>query len=103
VATNIRGRIIEFTKKLHCMACTTERHDTYEVSKTGQFSLKGRAYHYADGYQVHRGNAIATDQARDALLMRELQSSLDTEMANRLLNMRPAAQRQQPLLRVVGR
>lgn len=101
VATGPRGRIMEFTRTLSCMSCTTQRLDTYTVRKNGSFEFKGRKYEYADGYQVHRGNPIETEQARDALLVKELSSSLDTELLNRLLGMRPEAQRQ-PLLRVVA-
>jgi hypothetical protein len=101
VATNARGRIMEFTRTLHCAACTTNRLDTYEVKRNGKFSFKSRKYEYADGYQVHRGNPIDTEAVRDALLMKEMHASLDAELLNRLLNMRPDAQAQ-PLLKVVG-
>jgi hypothetical protein len=101
VATNARGRIMEFTRTLHCAACTTNRLDTYEVTKSGKFRFKSRKYDYADGYQVHRGNPIDSEAARDALLMREMRASLDVELMTRLLNMRPDVQNQ-PLLKVVG-
>lgn len=101
VATNVRGRIVEFTRTLHCAACTTNRLDTYEVTRNGKFRFKNRKYEYADGYQVHRGNPIDSELMRDALLMKEMRASLDGELMNRLLNMRPDAQAQ-PLLKVVG-
>lgn len=97
VATGPRGRILEFTRTLSCMSCTTQRLDTYLVKKNGSFEFKGRDYKYAEGYQVHRGNPIATNEARDALLLRELKSSLDNELLNRLLGMRPEARPQTPL------
>lgn len=97
------GRVIEFTKKLSCLACTTCRLDTYRVTKAGGFIFEGRKYEYADGYQVHRGNPIKMDAARDALLRKELAAQLDSELANRLLNMRPEARQQSrpPKLRAV--
>jgi hypothetical protein len=57
-------------------------------------SLRTHKYEYADGYQVTRGHPIKTDVARDALLRRELAAQLDSELANRLLNMRPEARQQ---------
>lgn len=100
VATGQRGRIIEFTRTLSCMSCTTQRLDTYAVRKGGTFEFVSRKYEYADGYQVHRGNPIASDKARDALLIKELKSSLDAELLNRLLGMRPEARKQQSHLRI---
>lgn len=98
------GRVIEFTKKLRCLACTTVRKDTYRVTKSGRFVFEHRHYEYADGYQVRRGNAIATDVARDRLLRKELAEQLDSELANRLLNMKPEARKvARPVkLRAVG-
>lgn len=94
IVTGPRGRVIEFTKKLSCLACTTCRLDTYRVTKSGRFVFEGHKYEYADGYQVSRGNAIKTDVARDALLRKELAAQLDSELANRLLNMRPETRQQ---------
>jgi hypothetical protein len=90
-----RGRLIEFTQVLSCMSCTTQRHTTYEVTRTGHFRRKGAPqYKYAEGYQVHRGNPIELDDARDELIMRQLKQSLDAELMNRLENMRLIAGKQ---------
>lgn len=90
VATGPRGRIIEFERVLHCVACTTDRIETFRVTSTGKFQRTGHPkYNYADGYQVHRGTPIDTDRMRDQLLLKELTASLDAELLNRLLNMRP--------------
>lgn len=97
VATGPRGKIIEFTRTLSCMSCTTQREDTYTVKGNGHFEFQRRAYKYAEGYQVHRGNPIATEEARDALLLKELSSSLDAELLNRLLGMRPSVRPKTPL------
>jgi hypothetical protein len=97
VATGPRGKIIEFTRTLSCMSCTTQRLDTYTVKSNGRFEFQRRAYQYAEGYQVHRGNPIATEEARDALLVKELSSSLDKELLNRLLGMRPEKRSRNPL------
>lgn len=84
-----RGRLIEFTQVLSCMSCTTQRLQTYEVTRSGHFKRKGSTqYKYAEGYQVHRGNPIELDEARDELIMRQLKQSLDSELMNRLENMR---------------
>lgn len=86
-------RIIEFKQTLHCSICTTNRVDTYEVTPQGRFVRKGQPhYEYADGYQLHRGSQVDLDTARDELLMRELSGSLDNELMNRLLGMRPDVQ-----------
>ena len=86
-------RIIEFKQTLHCSICTTNRVDTYEVTKEGRFVRKGQPhYDYAPGYQLSRGNTVPLDDARDELLMRELSGSLDNELMNRLLGMRPDVQ-----------
>jgi hypothetical protein len=108
VATGPRGRIIEFERVLHCAGCTTDRIETFTVTKSGRFQRKGHPkYVYADGYQVHRGNPIDTDRMRDQLLVKELTASLDAELLNRLLNMRPEARKQveaqgKPLRAVAG-
>lgn len=95
-------RIIEFTQVLHCSICKTDRKDTYEVTREGRFVRKGHPqYEYADGYQISRGNHVSLDDARDELLMRELGRSLDNELMNRLLAMRPDAREAQPRLRIV--
>lgn len=105
VTTNRNGRIIEFQRVYHCMLCTTDRIDTFEVTRAGRFHKKGHShYRYAEGYQLHRGNKIPLEQAKDELLMRELRRSLDAELAGRLLNMKPEAKaKAKPVkLRVVG-
>lgn len=95
-------RIIEFTQVLHCAICKTDRKDTYEVTRDGRFVRKGHPqYEYADGYQLSRGAHVTLDEARDELLMRELTRSLDTELLNRLMNMRPDAQQHVTRLRAV--
>lgn len=96
-------RIIEFTQILHCAVCTTDRHDTYEVTASGHFNRKATEYKYPDGYQLHRGGAATwtVADARDELITRELMGSLDNELMNRLLGMRPEFQNR-PTLRVVG-
>lgn len=86
-------RISEFQRTLHCIGCTTSRIDTYRVKRDGSFEFVGHKYEYADGYQVSRGNKIETGVARDRLIMMELAQSLDTELLERFLNMRPDAQR----------
>lgn len=101
-------RITEFTRRLHCVGCTTNRIDHYRVKRDGSFEFVKHTYDYAEGYQVSRGNPIATAEARDRLIMMELGQSLDAELLNRFLNMRPDAQdamRQgaEPRLRVVGK
>lgn len=95
VTTGPRGKVIEFTRTLHCVGCTTDRIETYTVTKSGRFQRRGTPqYKYADGYQVSRGNPIETDEVRDRLLHMELAESLDKELLNRLLNMRPEARTQ---------
>jgi hypothetical protein len=109
VTTNVRGRIVEFVQIMHCAVCTTNRMDTYEVTKTGRFKLKGRRYEYADGYQLHAHGKVALDEARDELLMRELSQSLASELEHRQMFQKLLAQREpkakgpvQRLLRVVS-
>lgn len=101
IATN-GDRIIEFTQILHCAICTTDRKDTYEVTKDARFVRKGHPqYEYADGYQLSRGSQVSLDDARDELLMRQLGQQLDAELMNRLLGMRPEAQQEVRRLRAV--
>lgn len=105
VTTNRSGRIIEFKRVMHCALCTADRIDTFEVTKSGRFRRKGNPqYRYAEGYQLHRGNRIKLEAARDELLMRELRRDLSAELLARLEGMRPAARKEvKPVkLRVVG-
>lgn len=105
VTTNRNGRIIEFRRVMHCSLCTADRVETFEVTKSGRFRRKGQPhYRYAEGYQLHRGNKIKLDEARDELLMRELRRDLDAELFGRLIGMRPEAREKvKPVkLRVVG-
>lgn len=96
-------RVTEFRQILHCAICTTQRIDRYRVTDSGRFERIGHPqYDYAPGYELHRGSKFATDEARDELLLRELGGSINTELMNRLLSMRPDVQREIPRLRVVG-
>lgn len=104
VTTNRNGRIVEFKQKLTCPRCTCTATDTYEVTRAGRLKRKGqRQYDYADGYQMRRGVKVPLEEAREALVMRELSRSLDAELMARLRGMRPDARKAAgPKLRIVG-
>lgn len=98
IATNVRGRVVEFTRTLSCMACTTQRDDVYSVKPTGKFVKIRTQYHYADGYQMRRGGQIELDAARDALIMKELERTVEAELFHRIQGMRTPEARAQNVL-----
>lgn len=94
IATNTRGRIIEFTRTRTCISCATQSDTVFTVEKDGSFVFQKRRYRYSEGYIIRKGTQLhdlmrkdprsVRARLREELFFREMVADLDAELTHRL-------------------
>jgi hypothetical protein len=78
IVRNTAGDIVQFSRRMTCSHCRTERHDTYDR----RMSLTARQYLYPDEYQTSGEQAIVQQTARQEFMRRLLVSEAGGEASN---------------------
>ena len=67
VPHRIDRKVVEVTRVLSCLRCSTTREDTYAVPSFARVSSR---YVYPDGYLVHQGGHIPVSSVRSEVYRR---------------------------------